>query len=256
MTIRDTVSYSGLEAGRKYVLKGTLNYRRNGKLHTVSADGEPLAETVEFIPDTSEGTETVTFDFDGAYLAGETLVVFEELYDGDTLIAEHRDINDEGQSVRVPEIRTSVRGKVGKDGKYVIDRVKYSNLIPGRTYRVKGYFVKKEDGSRVEDSDGEITFTPEKASGKIDVELMPGDEKSDLVAFESVYLIEEEDEEHAVEREILVGEHKDINDSSQTYSVIRSPKTGDDNRFPVYMVLLSAAVIAVTAICKRREVYK
>ena len=246
MTVRDTVSYSNLRPGRTYTITGTLNYKGGalGGLHTVSRDGKALTAETTFTPKEASGTETVTFEFDGAYLAGKKIVVFEELYDGKALIAEHADLEDEAQAVYVPEIRT----KVGrKNGNTVRDTVIYKNLIPGRTYRIKGYFVRKSDGKRIEGSDGEVVFTPDKKDGKIDVELKPGKGTVKLVAFESVYLEKVTENEAPDEDtpEILVGEHKDLTDSAQTYSPISSPKTGDNNNLKVYMIITVLAGMAL-----------
>ena len=65
-----------------------------------------VSSEVEFVPDTSEGSVKVEFIFDGSELAGETLVVFEELYLNGKLIAEHKDLEDEAQTVYLPKIQT------------------------------------------------------------------------------------------------------------------------------------------------------
>lgn len=235
--LKDTVTYTNLIPGRKYTLRGTLNYKAGmlGTLHTVSSEGEPVTAETEFIPEDKSGTETVSFTFDASYLAGRKIVIFEQLYDGDKMVAEHSDIESEEQSAYIPEIKTSI-GK--KKGGKVTDKVKYTNLVPGRTYKVKGYFVRKSDGKRIEGSDGETVFTLEEKDGTVEVLLNPKKCGEKLVAFESVYMLQTEgDEEPGPDTpEILVGEHKDINDRAQTYSPVISPKTGDDNPLKVYMV--------------------
>ncbi len=70
----------------------------------------------------SSGTVDMEFIFDGSALAGKATVVFEELYknidtdkDGkpdtpeDKPTAEHKDIDDEGQTVNFPEIKTNAK---------------------------------------------------------------------------------------------------------------------------------------------------
>ena len=50
-----------------------------------------------------EGSVDVTFEFNGSDLAGKTLVAFEEAYDVETntLVADHKDIDDGEQTVVV-----------------------------------------------------------------------------------------------------------------------------------------------------------
>lgn len=94
--------------------------------------GEPLkvadkGVTAEpkFTPNSESGTVSINLgEFDATSLDGHTLVVFEELtkqsdIDGkatDVTVAEHKDINDEGQSVTVTSTPAgSTYGKTGVD---------------------------------------------------------------------------------------------------------------------------------------------
>ena len=67
-------------------------------------DGKVITVTKEFTPKEASGTVEVTFNIDSVKLAGKTAVVFEEMaLDGKT-VAEHKDINDKGQTVVIPEL--------------------------------------------------------------------------------------------------------------------------------------------------------
>lgn len=58
------------------------------------------------------GTVVVTYIIDTAMIKNVTLVAFEELHSlsgTGTLVAEHKDINDENQTVHVPEIETTAK---------------------------------------------------------------------------------------------------------------------------------------------------
>ena len=56
-----------------------------------------------FTPKTPDGAVCMEFTLNTNSLKGKELVVFEKLYDlKGNLIAEHEDINDEGQTVKVP----------------------------------------------------------------------------------------------------------------------------------------------------------
>lgn len=90
--IVDTVAYKNLIPGVEYTVKGTLMNRNAGK------DTGITAET-SFIPETSDGTVDVTFNFDSTNYADTTLVVYEKLYACETEIVKHEDIDDEAQAV-------------------------------------------------------------------------------------------------------------------------------------------------------------
>lgn len=100
-TIVDEVRYENLEPGTEYVLAGTLVDRDTAK--PVEEDGAPLTVEVRFTPEEADGSVEVVFRFDGTDLAGHTVVVFEELSLDGEVVAEHKDPNDEDQSVSLVE---------------------------------------------------------------------------------------------------------------------------------------------------------
>ena len=57
------------------------------------------------------------FTFDATKLKGEQVVVFEEVYLEEKLVAAHADLEDEGQSVTYKKGKAGRRGKTGKSGK-------------------------------------------------------------------------------------------------------------------------------------------
>ena len=108
--ISDTVRYMNLTPGRTYTLKGTVISASDGC--AVAQNGEFISSELEFVPDEPDGEVEMLFVLDTNKLQGEKLVVFEKLYtgsssdnqNGDTEpVAVHEDINDEGQTVYVPE---------------------------------------------------------------------------------------------------------------------------------------------------------
>ena len=101
VTIVDEVRYENLEPGVEYVLAGTLVDRDAAK--PVEEDGAPLTVEVRFTPEEADGSVEVVFRFDGTGLAGRTVVAFEELTLDGEVVAEHKDPNDEGQSVSLVE---------------------------------------------------------------------------------------------------------------------------------------------------------
>ena len=233
--IVDTVKYSGLIPGKEYTLKGSMQVKKSDEDGNLTAeplevDGEPVTAETTFTPETASGEVEVTFTFDSRAIADKTdIVVFESLERTGVEIASHADIEDGKQTTTVtrPQIGTTALDghdgdkNVVTDGKTtVIDTVEYKNVIPGKTYTLKGSLhvkVTDEEGNVTEkplEVDGkpvtaETTFTPEKSDGKVEVTFtfdstgIPQD--TEMVAFESL-------EKNGVE---LVA-HADIEDGKQT----------------------------------------
>ena len=100
--IIDTIKYENLIPEKTYIVTGTLMDKDTGK--ALKLDGKVITVTKEFTPKEASGTVEMTFDIDSVKLAGKTAVVFEEVtLDGKT-VAEHKDINDKGQTVVIPEL--------------------------------------------------------------------------------------------------------------------------------------------------------
>ena len=113
--ITDEVKYEGLIPGKEYTLHATLMDKKTGEPLKVADKG--VTAELKFTPNSESGTVSINLgEFDATSLDGHTLVVFEELtkqsdIDGkttDVTVAEHKDINDEGQSVTV----TSTPGRL------------------------------------------------------------------------------------------------------------------------------------------------
>lgn len=98
VTVTDIVEYHGYDDVRKATLKGELIQKSTGK---AIAEAE---KDVEIDPSGS-GSVEITFTVDVSKIgSGDSLVVFEELYDiRGELIGSHKDITDEGQTVTVDE---------------------------------------------------------------------------------------------------------------------------------------------------------
>ena len=218
VTILDTVSYKNLIPGRKYTLKGVLMDKATGK--ELLIDEKKVTAEQEFTPKMADGSVDLEYTFDASALAGKQVVVYEELYTSDKLIGEHKDINDEGQTVTFPWLRTNASdGVTGKhvgtvsEKATVIDVVRYKGLLPGKEYTIKGTLMNKETGEPVKNSEGkditaEKTFTPENEEGSVelvyelDSTLLAG---QTAVAFENLLY-------NGVE----VGSHGDIQDEGQS----------------------------------------
>lgn len=230
----DEVAFENLEAGHGYVLEG--------ELHLIDADGTDkgvVSDTrAEFSPRLSSGTQQVSFSVDTTGLGGKKLVAYERLLDGDDVIAEHADPNDEGQTVTVPSIGTTLEGNAGHEADAtaqavrLVDTVEYRGLEPGASYEVTGTLhIKDEQGNdagALTDADGnpvtaQATFCAEESDGLVEVVFEFSDVDvagKDLVAFEAVG---RDGIDYAV--------HADIEDEGQTVSFprIRTTATGGES---------------------------
>ena len=65
----------------------------------VLQDGKEVTAEKKLIPDIDFGEIQMEFTFDATKLKGEQVVVFEEVYLEEKLVAAHADLEDEGQSV-------------------------------------------------------------------------------------------------------------------------------------------------------------
>lgn len=121
--ITDEVKYEGLIPGKEYTLHATLMDKKTGEPLKVADKG--VTAELKFTPNSENGTVSIDLgEFDATSLDGHTLVVFEELTKQsdidskttDVTVAEHKDINDEGQSVTVTSTPAgSTYGKTGVD---------------------------------------------------------------------------------------------------------------------------------------------
>ena len=227
VTLVDTVTYKNLKVGQTYKLSGVLMDKETGEPLLVGE--QQVTAELEFTPTSSEGTVELTYTFDGSALAGKSVVVFEDLYQGENVVASHADITDEGQTITFgkPAIGTTATidgEKTAQPSEQVTitDTVEYSGLTVGQEYRLTGVLVDKSTGEPLLVNDqqetSEATFTPAESSGAIEV-LFTFDASAltgkAVVVFETLYIGEEE-----------VTSHTDIEDEGQTVTFVEGPKIG------------------------------
>ena len=104
VTIEDVISYENLTPGTEYTLKGWLMNKNTEK--QLEIQGKPLPEIVyKFTPDTPNDEVKMNYTFDASeFTNGLTVVVFEELYLGNELIATHKVLDDLNQTVTFTEV--------------------------------------------------------------------------------------------------------------------------------------------------------
>lgn len=212
VTIVDTVAYTDLAPGRKYTVTGVLMDKTCGK-PLLDENGEEITAETEFIAHSKDGAVDVTFVFNGSFEVARKLVAFEELLYEGTPIAVHKNIDDEDQSIWMPQISTSARVPLTNSqlapgaGELIIkDEVSYTGLIPGLEYAVSGQVLDPDTGDVL---GGAITvFTPESEDGSIANEFKVYSEKyagKRIVVYESVLLNGKP-----------VAEHNDPDDAEQS----------------------------------------
>ena len=106
VTIIDKVTLEGLEVGTKYKLVGWQMLKENKS--ELLIDGKKVENEYEFIADKENMEVEIAYTFNASSLGGKNLVTFEELYDMSNQnepikVAEHKDIEDKGQTVSVKE---------------------------------------------------------------------------------------------------------------------------------------------------------
>ena len=264
-TITDKVDCTDVIPGKTYTVKGHLRLYYTGE-PLLDKNGERITASKTFKADKDfSGHVEMTFTLDASNLAGEKIVVFQELYRGENLVASHTDIEDADQTVSVvaPEIKTFAKnGAEGtKDSKIVysdskasiVDAVSYNGLIPGLEYTLLCNLMDVETGEIFKDADDKevtatVTFTPEAAEGAVDVTCELNASKAagkKLVAFETLSYDGEE-----------IASHKDIEDEDQTVEIKNRPRysheepkdnptTGDTGIGP-WAVLFAAAVFVTS----------
>ena len=231
ITLVDTVTYKNLKVGETYKISGVLMDKSTGEPLLVNE--QPVTAELDFTPTSSEGTVELTYTFDASALAGKSVVVFEDLYQGENVVASHADLEDEGQTVTFgqPEIGTTATVDGEKTAQpagqvTITDTVEYSGLTVGQEYKLTGVLMDKETGEPLLIGEGEeqtqvtseATFTPADPNGTIDV-LFTFDGSAllgkSVVVFETLYQGEDE-----------VTAHTDIEDEGQTVTFVEGPKIG------------------------------
>ncbi|AGN24536.1 collagen adhesion protein [Erysipelothrix rhusiopathiae SY1027] len=212
ITVIDTVNYKGLVLGQEYTIKGKL----------LTTDTQEIVSETEFsfIAEKPDGTLEISFDFDGSLLYGKTLVVFEDLYRGERLVATHSELTDKKQTVYIPKIKTSASTldytSESKGFITINDVIHFEGLEPGKEYTAVGWLMLNENTELVNEDNERYeslkSFRPTQSSGTVEVSFeIPIDtlSKGDLVIFEELYF-----------KDKLIAEHKDINDADQTVSFV------------------------------------
>ena len=201
------------------------------------------------------------FVFDASALKGEAVVVFEDLYDGEKLVAVHAEIDDQHQTVYFPELgTTATTGSGGKrttttsTSTTILDVIHFKGLKPNTEVKYVGVLydtatnkpllvngkevrAEKTNSSQETEGDVQMTFTFDST----------GLEGKSVTVFEYAYV-----------GDLLIAQHTDITSEKQTISFSKkpdTPKTGDKAK-PILMLgimLFAGATLLVTTLINRRK---
>lgn len=221
VTLTDTVSYTGLVPGKEYKVTGVLMDKETGEKLLV--DGKEITAETVFVPETKNGSVDVTFIFDATGLHGKEIVVFEDLYRENMLLATHADINDEGQTVKIknPEIGTKAtadgKKEITADKITITDVVSYTDLTPGKEYKLTGVLMNKATNDKLlidgKEITAEATFTPKATTGEVEMtftfDARELTAETEVVVFETLY-----------RNGIEIAVHADIEDEGQTVKIL------------------------------------
>lgn len=221
VTLTDTVSYTGLVPGKEYRATGVLMNKETGEKLLV--DGKEITAETTFIAEAKNGSVDVTFIFDATGLHGKEVVVFENLYRENVLLATHADINDEGQTVKIknPEIGTKAtadgKKEITADKITITDVVSYKDLTPGKEYKLTGVLMNKATNDKLlidgKEITAEATFTTKAPTGEVEMtftfDARELTAETEVVAFETLY-----------RDKLEFATHADITDGDQTVKIL------------------------------------
>ena len=266
--LKDTVAYSNLKPGEEYTVIGILMDKATG--NPIVINGERVTSKAVFTPTEKDGFVEVTFEFDATRLVGKTTVVFEKLlYEGIEIVA-HADIEDEGQSVNIIDIRTSAvdSGSNSHEATWdhkakVIDTVTYTGITPGKTYTVCGTVMLKGTGEVLIQNGIPVTgmteFVPEETDGTVEVSFVVDTyllQGMEIVVFERLFAGSVMSS--TLESDAPIAVHEDINDKDQTIKVpvipFTPPHTGvEDHTGLLLITMLTSGVGAIWIFSRKKK---
>lgn len=271
VSLTDVVSYEGLEVGRTYSVTGIIMVKNEDGESTelTNSNGDIVTATTTFTATANSGTVDVVFDdIDTTLLLGKDLVAFETITTSEFTIWVHADINDDNQTVEIPNMGTTAT--VGGDKVFnpsdsieLNDVVAYENLVPGQTYEVVGVLMNRSTGEMFNGITSSTRFVPDIPNGEVTVTFTFNgsslQQNDQLVVFERLYLVTASNDEEIT---TLIITHENLTDDDQTVTVEIPPiippfipSTGEVGSEKVIIgvcAVLMGGVIALI-ILKRKE---
>lgn len=168
-TIVDTVKYKHLVVGKEYTVTGELAIKPIGKTveeliatpselfeRVKNDNGDVVTSSVTFTPTTPDGEVQVEFKINPSKYAGQKIVTFEKMKQGDLLVGHHANISDTEQTVTVSmDLEVSIV-KADKDNTNKV--LKGAEIT---VFNADGTVAKDKNGKDavgITDENGKVTF--------------------------------------------------------------------------------------------------
>ncbi len=244
-TIKDTVTYTGLTAGKTYTLSADVYDTNTGK----RAAGYTKEQSMDFTAgDNGKGEIVMTIDLNTMELSGHKLVVYETLFLNDKTVASHRDLTDADQTVTVNDTFQASIDTVATDkatgGKtlmassdaVILDKVSYDGLDTNMSYKLTTTVYDKATGAKCDSIVAVTTeFKPSDSKGTVEVSIPVDGTKftagQSLVVYEELTTTSKTTgtDGKDVTKTVTVATHKDISDVDQTVTFVKMTTylTGD-----------------------------
>lgn len=244
-TIKDTVTYTGLTAGKTYTLSAEVYDTNTGK----RAAGYTKEQSMDFTAgDNGKGEIVMTIDLNTMELSGHKLVVYETLSLGDKTVASHRDLTDADQTVTVNDTFQASIDTVATDkatgGKtlmassdaVILDKVSYDGLDTNMSYKLTTTVYDKATGAKCDGIAAVTTeFKPSDSKGTVEVSIPVDGTKftagQSLVVYEELTATSKTTgtDGKSATKTVTVATHKDISDADQTVTFVKMTTylTGD-----------------------------
>lgn len=247
--ILDKVVNKGLIPGETYVAKGYLMVKGTKKPFLV--DGKKVTAEKTFVAKSADSTVTLRYEFDATALAGDEVVVFENLYHNDIEVWSHCDLEDDSQTVSYPSLNTyaDCNGEKELPKESVVDvkdTLSYSKLPKGK-YTVVTSAVDKDtkelvtfEGDKTEVVDTFTLKDKKFTSGTFEAKV-----KIDTTGYEdhSIVFVERVYEGDTIDKDHLIAEHYDLSSKDQTVFVRADVKTGDSR--PIIWLIAAAVLLTL-----------
>lgn len=226
--VTDIVNYKNLPKETTLIgVASVMNPETNEVL--VDENGKEYTAEVEFTTDaTGNGSYEVTIEIPYSLIEGKDIVMFEEVKNGDVVLAHHIEWDDEEQTVEFPAIKTSAWFVDGEETKTltknglrstwinIVDKVTLYNLEKDVEYVLKAeiYLVKEDNTYELVRDSIDVTYTGKAEEFELvdipinNVELPENIGDSRFVIMEYLY-----------NNGILIGKHFDVTDVDQTIRV-------------------------------------
>ena len=240
--IVDRVKYRNLVVGQEYTVKGVLMDKSTEE--ALYINGKAVTAELKFKAESVDGYVDLTFEVPGKMLQGKKLVAFETMEQKDRVIAVHHEIEDREQTVEIyePSVGTTanVNGIEKKtdatENVTITDRVEYKNLVPGKTYIIRGILIDKLTNEPLNAKglpvESYVEFKAVKADGFVDIDFnFDASElgNAELVVFERLYEVVSDGGKRVEE---FIVSHEDIDDEAQTVKLNEVPPEEEEPELP------------------------